>query len=186
MLSPGRRLLFLTLTQFLLCWYETYLISKISTIGKIGIATTYHQYHWLRVFWLTYTILALFQVALIAALYVISKRSAKRMTNLVSTIFLIAGGLGLVLTFQDFMHTYSHRLLKERFHLGFYIFWISWMGTCLYFLFSDRTKHFPLDPNAPPVAQPSPIMAHPAYPEQQPVPYTSPGEPPPSPTDPTA
>jgi hypothetical protein len=186
MLSPGRRLLFLTLTQFLLCWYETFLISKISTIGKIGIATTYHQYHWLRVFWLTYTILALFQVALIVALYVISKRSAKKMTNFVSTIFLIAGGLGLVLTFQDFMHTYSHRLLKERFHLGFYIFWISWMGTCLYFLFSNRTKHFPLDPNAPPVAQPSPIIAHPSYPEQQPVPYTSPGEAPPSPTDPTA
>ena len=149
MLSPKLRLLFLALGQVLLCWYETYLISKISTIGKIGIATTYHQYHWLRIFWLTFTILTLFQLALIAALHILGKRTTKKMTNLVSTILLVAGILGLALTFQDFMHTYSHRLLKERFHLGFYIFWISWIGTCVYFLFTGRTNPFPLDPNAP-------------------------------------
>jgi|GEM_PF-910697 len=177
MLNPGRRLLVLTLSQLLLCWYETYLISKISTIGKIGIATTYHQYHWLRIFWLTYTVLTLFQLAVIAVLYILGKRSTKKITNLVSTILLVAGGLGLVLTFQDFMHTYSHRLLKERFHLGFYIFWISWIGTCAYFLFSNRTKPFPLDPNAPPVNQP--------HPTPQPAPYTLPAEQPPSLPDPS-
>jgi hypothetical protein len=173
MLSPNRRLLVLVLAQLLLCWYETYLISKISTIGKIGIATSYHEYHWLRVFWLTYTIFTLFQLAVIATLYIMGRRATKKLTNLVSTILLIAGGLGLVLTFQDFMHTYSHRLLKERFHLGFYIFWISWMGTCLYFLFSNRTKPFPLDPNAPQI--------NPPYPEPQPAPYTPAVEQPPSP-----
>lgn len=96
MLRPNRRLVVLILSQMLLCWYETYLISKISTIGKIGIATTYHQYHWLRVFWLTYTILTVFQLALILTLYIMGKRSAKKITNLVSTVFLFAGGLGLV------------------------------------------------------------------------------------------
>src|SRR5580692_3603904 len=110
MLNPNRRLLVLILFQLLLCWYETYLISKISTIGKIGIATTYHQYHWLRVFWLTYIILTLFQLALILTLHFMTHRAAKKMTNLVSTVLFVAGGLGLVLTFQDFMHTYSHRL----------------------------------------------------------------------------
>ncbi len=174
MLSPNRRVLVLTLSQFLLCWYDTYLISKISTIGKIGIATTYHQYHWLRVFWLTYTILTVSQLALILTLYIMGKRSTKKMTNLVSTILLVAGGLGLVLTFQDFMHTYSHRLLKERFHLGFYIFWISWIGTCAFFLFSNRTRPFPLDPNAP-------IVPHP---DSQPAPYTNVAEQQPSPPDP--
>jgi hypothetical protein len=189
MLSPGRRLLVLTLSQLLLCWYETYLISKISTIGKIGIATTYHQYHWLRVFWLTYTILTGFQLALILTLYIMGNRSTRKMTNLISTIFLVAGGLGLVLTFQDFMHTYSHRLLKERFHLGFYIFWISWMATCAYFLFSNRTKPFPVDPNAPPVAGPQKVVAqsslNPAHQAPQPVPYTPPAEQSTSRPDPT-
>src|SRR5579863_8850960 len=108
MLSPSRRLLALVLAQLLLCWYETYLISKISTIGKIGIATSYHEYHWLRVFWLTYTIFTLFQLAVIATLYIMGRRATKKLTNLVSTILLVAGGLGLVLTFQDFMHTYVH------------------------------------------------------------------------------
>lgn len=169
MLSPSRRLLVLVLFQVLLCWYETYLISKISTIGKIGIATAYHQYHWLRVFWLTYAILTLFQLAVIGTLYILGKRSTKKLTNLISTILLFAGGLGLVLTFQDFMHTYSHRLLKERFHLGFYIFWISWMASCAFFLFSNRTKPFPLDPNAP-------LLNKPPHPAQQPVPYTLPEE----------
>ena len=173
MLSPRLRLLIVILSQLLLCWYETFLISRISTIGKIGIATTYHQYHWLRIFWLTYTILTLFQLAVIAVLYILGKRSTKKMTNLVSTILLVAGGLGLALTFQDFMHTYSHRLLKERFHLGFYIFWISWMGTCAYFLFSNRANPFPIDPNAPP----HPASQHPA---PQPVPYTPAAEQPPS------
>ncbi len=177
MLNPNRRLLVLVLTQLLLCWYETYLISKISTIGKIGIATSYHQYHWLRVFWLTYAILTFFQLALILTLHIMTNRAAKKMTNLVSTILFVAGGLGLVLTFQDFMHTYSHRLLKERFHLGFYIFWISWMGTCLYFLFSNRTKPFPLDPNAP-------ALTKPPYPGPQPAPYKPSVEQSPSPPDP--
>jgi hypothetical protein len=178
MLSPNRRLLVLTLSQMLLCWYETYLISKISTIGKIGIATTYHQYHWLRVFWLTYTVLTVFQLALILTLYMMGKRSTKKMTNLVNTIFLFAGGLGLVLTFQDFMHTYSHRLLKERFHLGFYIFWLCWIGTCAFFLFSNRTRPFPLDPNAP--VTPS------LNPEPQLAPYRQEVEQQPSPSDPVS
>lgn len=176
MLNPNRRLLILVLVQLLLCWYETYLISKISTIGKIGIATTHHEYHWLRVFWLTFTIFTVLQLALILTLYILNRRAGKRITNLVSTIFFVAGGLGLVLTFQDFMHTYSHRLLKERFHLGFYIFWISWMGTCLFFLFSNRAKPFPLDPNAPAITTP--------YPDPQPASYISEAEQPPSPPHP--
>jgi hypothetical protein len=186
MLSPNRRLLVLALAQLLLCWYETYLISKISTIGKIGIATTYHQYHWLRVFWLTYTILTLFQLALILTLYMMGKYSAKKITNLVSTILFVAGVVGLLLTFQDFMHTYSHRLLKERFHLGFYIFWISWMGTCTFFLFSNRTKPFPLDPNAPLVPHSPQLATRYPHQEPQPAPGTPPAEQQPSPSDPTS
>jgi hypothetical protein len=182
MLSPNRRLFFLALLQLLLCWYETYLISKISTIGKIGIATAYHQYHWLRIFWLTFTILTLFQLGLIVALYIIGKRATKKMTNLVSTILLVAGGLGLVLTFQDFIHTYGHRLLKERFHLGFYIFWISWIGSCIFFLFTPAPHPAPqLVPYRPEVAQDS-LSPDPNAPNAQP--YTKEGSP--ASTNPTA
>src|ERR1700722_7852299 len=144
MLSPNRRLLVLILSQLLLCWLETYLISRISWIGKVGIATFYQQYALLRSFWKTCLLLSILQMALILTLYLMGKRSTKKTTNLVSTILLVTGLLRLVLFFQDFLHTYGHRLLKERFHLGFYLFWISWMATCLFFLFSNRTKPFPL------------------------------------------
>jgi len=53
---------------------------------------------------------------------------------------LVAGVLGLVITYYDFQHTYSHRLLKERFHLGFYLFWLGWMGTCVFFLVTGNGK----------------------------------------------
>jgi hypothetical protein len=177
MLTPARRIFTLLLCQLLLCWLETYLISKISLIGKVGIATVHHEYALLRSFWKTYALLSILQVALIITLYVLGKRSSKKITNLVSTVLLVAGLLGLVFTFLDFLHTYSHRLLKERFHLGFYIFWLSWMCTCLFFLFSDKimllfakdTAPFPVDPEAP-IATPQPA------PNQPPVSYTPPAK----------
>lgn len=138
MLSPNRRLFTLILAQLLLCWLETYLISRISLFGKIGIATVHKEYALLRSFWKTCLLLSVLQLAVILVLYYVGKRSARRMTNLVSTVLLVAGLLGLVLTFSDFMNTYSHRLLKERFHLGFYIFWLAWIATCCFFLFSAR------------------------------------------------
>ena len=170
MLTPARRICVLLLCQLLLCWLETYLISKISLIGKVGIATIHHEYALLRSFWKTYLLLSFLQVAVVITLYILGKRSPKKITNLVSTVLLVIGLLGLVLTFLDFLHTYTHRLLKERFHLGFYIFWLSWMSSCLYFLFSGKTllfpskdgPPFPADPEAP-TLQPSPNQPPPPY-----------------------
>ena len=169
MLNPARRIYVLLLCQLLLCLLETYLISKISLIGKIGIATVHHEYALLRSFWKTYGLLSLLQVALIITLYMLGKRSSKKITNLVSTILLVVGLLGFLVTFQDFLHTYTHRLLKERFHLGLYIFWLSWMSSCLFFLFCGKTMLFP-SKDAP---------AFPADPDA-PTPHPAPNQPPPS------
>ena len=68
------------------------------------------------------------------------------------SLLLMLGAVGLFLTFRDFIYTYTHRLLKERFHLGFYLFWIGWIGTCVFFLVVKDKKDpapFPLDPNTP-------------------------------------
>lgn len=163
MSTATRRLIILLACQLLLCWLETYLISRISLIGKIGIATVYHQYALLRNFWETLLLLSSFQVAVIVTLYVLDRRSTRRTATMTGTILLIIGLIGLILTFQDFLHTYSHRLLKERFHLGFYLFWLAWMASCFYFLFFYRaTPPFPVDPGAPvplsgnPLTVPSP------------------------------
>jgi hypothetical protein len=185
MLTPARRIYTLLLCQLLLCWLETWLISKISLIGKIGIATVHHEYALLRSFWKTYLLLSLLQVAVIITLYILGKRSSKKITNLVSTVLLVAGLLGLLVTFQDFLHTYTHRLLKERFHLGFYIFWLSWMSSCLFFLFSGKTMPFPSKDAPPfpvgdaPLAPAKNTPPFPADPDAPPNPHPSPNQPPP-------
>jgi glucan phosphoethanolaminetransferase (alkaline phosphatase superfamily) len=150
----GSLLPLLLLTQGLFCVLEAYLISKISLIGKIGIATVHKEYKLLRSGWKTFLLLFGIQASIILILYIIQKKNTKKITTLVISILLLLGILGLFVTFQDFLHTYTHRLLKERFHLGFYFFWLAWIGTCLYFLVTTHkeTKNtglFPLDPNSP-------------------------------------
>jgi len=138
--------------QALLCLVETYLVSKISFIGKVGIATVHREYSLLRSGWKTFLLLFSIQVVIIITLSIIEKRSPKKIAAIITAALLLLGIIGLYITFQDFLHTYTHRLLKERFHTAFYLFWLSWIGTCLYFivLLNKRKREtFPLDPNTP-------------------------------------
>jgi hypothetical protein len=142
----------LILTQAILCLLETYLVSKISFIGKVGIAIVHREYSLLRSGWKTFLLLFSIQVVIIITLHIIEKKSPKKTAFIVSAAILLLGLVGLYVTFQDFLHTYTHRLLKERFHTAFYLFWLSWIGTCLYFIVllnKRKPETFPLDPNTP-------------------------------------
>jgi hypothetical protein len=146
------RIVLLIACQALLCWLDVYLISKISWIGKLGIATVHKEYRLLRSDWKTFLLLFSLQVILIIILIVIRTRRQQKLTTLVASFLLMLGAIGLFLTFRDFIYTYTHRLLKERFHLGFYLFWLGWIGTCIFFLTIKDKKDpalFPLDPNTP-------------------------------------
>jgi hypothetical protein len=146
------RIALLIACQALLCWLDVYLISKISWIGRLGIATVHKEYRLLRSDWKTFLLLFSLQVILIIILIVIRTRRQQKLTTLVVSFLLMLGAIGLFLTFRDFIYTYTHRLLKERFHLGFYLFWLGWIGTCIFFLMIKDKKDpalFPLDPNTP-------------------------------------
>ena len=93
-------------------------------------------------------------MVIIATLYILRKKYPKKITTLAASTLLMLAILGLLTTLQDFLHTYTHRLLKERFHLGFYIFWLSWIGSCLFFLIIPHpvpatAPAFPVDPASP-------------------------------------
>lgn len=120
--------------QAFLCILEAYLISKISLIGKIGIAMFYKQYRFLRSGWKTFLLLFGIQLLLILLLHLAKKRLPARKANYTAAVFLILAIMGLWGTYYDFQYTFSHRLLKEKFHLGFYLFWLGWMGSCVYYL----------------------------------------------------
>jgi hypothetical protein len=146
------RIPLLILAQALFCWLQTYLILKISFLGRVGIATVHREYKVLRSGWKTFLLLFLIQLVLIIMLEVTLKKFTRKITIIVTSLFLSAAALGLFVTFDDFLHTYTHRLLKERFHLGFYLFWLGWIGTCLFFLIPLVKKQaipFPQDPNTP-------------------------------------
>jgi hypothetical protein len=150
--SLKTRIALLICGQALLCWLDVYLISKISWIGKLGIATVHKEYRLLRSDWKTFLLLFSLQIVLIASLTVVRTKCPRRIATLVTSMLLTLGAVGLFLTFRDFIYTYTHRLLKERFHLGFYLFWIGWIGTCIFYLAIKDKKDpalFPLDPNTP-------------------------------------
>jgi hypothetical protein len=155
-MSPNeRRISLLVLCQALLSWIAAYLISKISLIGRIGIATVHREYRVLRSAWETFLLLLGVQVAIIVILRIIQIKYSRKVTIIATSLLMLIAVLGLLVTLWDFLNTYTHRLLKERFHLGFYFFWLGWIGTCLFFLTIKEVKKgygadpFPPDPDAP-------------------------------------
>jgi hypothetical protein len=121
----------------------------------VGIATIHREYRLLRSGWKTFLLLFGIQIAIIITLNIIQKKVSRKSMILTASLLLGVAAIGFFITFQDFLHTYTHRLLKERFHLGFYLFWMGWMGSCIFFLANSReikikdTKPFPLDTNTP-------------------------------------
>ena len=137
---PRQKISILILCQAALCWLAAYLISKISLFGRLGIATVHKEYRLLRSGWKTFLLFFSIQVPLIILLSLIQKNFSRKLMISAATLLLILGVWGLWTTYSDFLHTYTHRLLKERFHLGFYIFWIGWMGTCIFFMVISYRK----------------------------------------------
>ena len=64
-----------------------------------------------------------------------SLSSAKK----VAWILLLVGILGVGATYWDFSHT-MHKVMKAKFHFGFYLFWLGWAVSCLYFISVKRPR----------------------------------------------
>ncbi len=117
-----------------------YFVSKISLIGKIGIALFYKQYKLLRSGWKTFFLFFGIQLLIIGLLWYTQQKRGPRKTIFTAAVFIALALIGLITTYYDFQYTYSRRLLKERFHLGFYLFWIGWMASCVYFIVVNQNR----------------------------------------------
>jgi hypothetical protein len=147
----------LIVLQFVFSCLQAYLITKISWIGRIGIRFFYKEYTILRSGWKTAALFFAIQLFIILLLWFIQKKCLPRISYWTGCVLLVLALIGLMLTYNDFQHTYTHRLLKERFHLGFYLFWTGWIISCIYFLIGTRIKslhraHWPEDRNTVPPA----------------------------------
>ena len=109
-------------------------MSKPSLIGRIGINLFYHEYRFLKTWWKG--ALAVFSVlAVLLILQGIAERKlAFRTAKLLHVGMIVLALVGLYMTYSDFQHTSTHRWLKEKFHLGAYLFWIGWIIVSLFYL----------------------------------------------------
>lgn len=116
------------------------MISKMSFIGKVGITIIYNEYTILKSWWKTALLLFAIQAIIFVVLSVWKMKTTKRLKQLLLPfIFLSIGIIGLIYTYYDFTET-SHRLLKKTFHFGFYIFWLTWFGNCIFFISKQKKK----------------------------------------------
>jgi hypothetical protein len=115
-----------------------YLLSKATLIGRTGIALFYKEYRFFRYWWKG--ALLIFGVWLLLFLlhHFLQRHLFRRHAALLHITALVIAVIGLYFTYSDFRNDFSHRLLGERFHLGFYLFWVGWMLISLYYLFQRR------------------------------------------------
>lgn len=115
-----------------------YLASKASLVGRLGISLFYREYQFLKTGW--GGALAAFALFLFLFLfqYLISKTKSRNTAIKFFLAFLFLGLAGLIATYLDFRNTLSHRWLGERFHLGFYLFWIGWMSISIFYLWPRK------------------------------------------------
>ncbi|HEY4539932.1 MAG TPA: hypothetical protein VIG94_07990 [Faecalibacter sp.] len=116
------------------------LISKMSFIGKVGITFLYDEYTILKSWWQTALMLFVVQMGIFGLMYYFHfKQTAVLMRKILPLILIVVGIIGLYLTFIDFTET-SHRLMSTSFHMGFYLFWITWFINCIYFLVLQKKE----------------------------------------------
>ncbi|MCO6564973.1 MAG: hypothetical protein J6581_05965 [Apibacter sp.] len=135
-----KRLSLLLLFEILVSISIGFLMSKMSWIGRMGINLFRNEYKILKVWWKTALMVLSIQLLLILIQYIIKRTCKVTISKLLFFLFLLSGCIGLVYTYHDFSTVYEHRIMKERFHLGGYLFWIGWIVSNLYFLVTPYQK----------------------------------------------
>jgi hypothetical protein len=137
-MKKQRNLFLLIPVLLLLAALSGFLLSKPSMVGRIGINLFYKQYRFLHVWW--HGALLVFVVWMIF-LFVQGFAQKKLKTNqaiIVHCCMIFLALIGLYFTYRDFRDTTTHRWLKERFHIGAYLFWSGWILVSVFYLLQKK------------------------------------------------
>ena len=115
------------------------LITQMSLLGRIGIHTMYRQFMVFRSWWKTALLLFAAQCLLLGLLWGVQKMANLSVAKKTAWLLLIVGIAGFGATYWDFSTT-MHKVMKAKFHFGFYLFWIGWWVSCLYFITIKNEK----------------------------------------------
>lgn len=135
----GKNIFILVLLQALLAVLMSFMISKMSFMGRMGITFLYREYLVLKSPWKTAALIFAIQLFLIVILAFFKYFTPAKIANALA-LFTILVGLGAAyFTYLDFTTT-SHKYMKSNFHMGVYLFWVAWIFSAIFFLFLKKKK----------------------------------------------
>lgn len=111
-----------------------WLLSRMSLIGKVGIWLMHDEYSFLKVWYEGAAVVFIVLMALHGIGALAKHKLSTKSASIYFVATLILAAAGLYATYHDFRSDFTHRILKERFHLGAYLFWAGWMSSSLFYL----------------------------------------------------
>lgn len=119
----GPFLLLLLLLAALTGW----LLSHLNLIGRLGVNTLHTEYRFLTHWWKGALLVLAIWLLLWAAHTTGSRRLPAKTARAFHGAGLVLALLGWYATYHDFRTDITHRIIGERFHLGAYLFWLTWI-----------------------------------------------------------
>lgn len=129
-----KRLLPLILFLAALSSVAGYLVTKGSWLGRKGMGIFHREYLFLNTWWQGTATFFGVLVILVCLHAVFQRFLSVTIAKTMHAIMLLMAFTGLYLTRYDFRHDLEHRLMGQRFHVGFYMFWLGWVIICVYFI----------------------------------------------------
>lgn len=117
-----------------------YLFHKISWIGRLGINIAYDEYTIFKSWWKSSLLVFGIYMALYLIHYMACKNKPQRSVIIINIASILLAIGGLYYTYHDFRTDFSHRITGERFHLGFYLFWVGWIVINLHFIIRKQAN----------------------------------------------
>lgn len=118
-----------------------YLFHKISWIGRLGINIAYDEYTIFKSWWKSSLLVFGIYMALYLIHYLACKNKQQRSVIIINIVSILLAIGGLYYTYHDFRTDFSHRIAGERFHLGFYLFWVGWIVINLHFIIRKQANN---------------------------------------------
>ena len=129
-------ILYLALLSALSGW----LMSHMSWLGRVGVNLFHKEYKFLKVWYEGGAVVFGVLLVLFIMQYVLDRKLSLRSARMVQIIAFLAAAAGMWATYSDFRTDFTHNILKERFHLGAYLFWVGWMSISLFLLATTRIQ----------------------------------------------
>ena len=117
-----------------------FLMSNMSWIGRVGINLVHKEYKFLKVWWQGGAVVYAALLFLFFIQWLLQKSLPFALGKVVHVLLFFAAVYGLYFTYSDFSDDFTHRLLRDVFHVGAYLFWAGWMLISIFFISERRKK----------------------------------------------